>query len=219
MRSGGTAHPRPTTPYAPGLGVAQARHPRAGTGGYHYYNGYHGYHGYHGHGYYGHGYYGGYYYGYPSFYGSLYFGWPSYYGSYYWPGYYAPYPYYGSTYYGYPTPGYGYAPGDQGGDTGVDRSGYSEGDAGMAAGEDNPPAARRDDNRQFGRLRLEVRPDDASIYVNDRFQGMAREIRTLDLPPGRHRIEVVRPGYRTEQREVQIAPGETSEVSVELRRP
>jgi hypothetical protein len=200
--------------------MAQRRHPRAGTGtgGYHYYS-YYGHHGgYHG-AYYGH-YYGHYgrYYGYGPYF-SLSFGWPYYYDSYYWPGYYyPPYPYYGSPYYGYPSVGYTYAPDNQSGDPslGPDRSGDVDRDTAAA---DRAPADRRDDDRDFGRLRIEVRPDDASIYVNDQFLGTARQVRVLDLPPGRHRIEVVRPGYRTEQREVQIVPGETSEVSLELQRP
>jgi hypothetical protein len=213
-RSGRTARSGSAAPHSPGVGIAQQRHPRAGTGtGYRYhsrpyYRGY--YRGYHGR------YYGSYYR--PYFYGSLYFGWP-FYDSYYWPGYYPPYPYYGSTYYGYPYAGYGYAPEDQAADSSLDRDRYGDRDRDTAAEEDRAPGSGRDDDRDFGQLRIEVRPDDASIYVNDRFQGTARQVRTLDLPPGRHRIEVVRPGYRTEEREVQITPGETSELSLELRRP
>ena len=53
---------------------------------------------------------------------------------------------------------------------------------------------------ELGTLRLDVRPSDASIYVDGAFRGTGR-LRSLRLPPGRHRIEVVRPGYRTlEQR-------------------
>jgi len=70
-----------------------------------------------------------------------------------------------------------------------------------------------------GRLELSVRPEDASVYVDGAFRGSAREASTLRLAPGRHRIEVVRPGYRTLEKEVDIAPGETTDVKVELERP
>jgi hypothetical protein len=37
-------------------------------------------------------------------------------------------------------------------------------------------------------LGLEVRPADASIYVDDEPRGSGREVRRLGLTPGRHRI-------------------------------
>ena len=83
-------------------------------------------------------------------------------------------------------------------------------------------AARRrsDEHGRRGRpaLELTVRPDDASVYVDGAFRGSAREASALQLPPGRHRIEVVRPGYRTDEREVEITPGETTELTVELEK-
>ena len=57
------------------------------------------------------------------------------------------------------------------------------------------------DEGPTGRVRLEVRPDDASVYVDDEFRGTARDARILNLPPGRHLIELVRPGFATERRE------------------
>lgn len=83
---------------------------------------------------------------------------------------------------------------------------------------------RRDDEGEdeaegsFGTLQLDVRPGDASIYVDGRFRGLAREQARLRLAPGRHRIEVVRPGFRTIEREVVVEEGQTAEVSVELER-
>jgi hypothetical protein len=70
-----------------------------------------------------------------------------------------------------------------------------------------------------GRLDLTVRPEDASVYVDGAFRGSAREASTLKLAPGRHRIEIVRPGYRTHEQQVDIAPGETTELKVDLERP
>src|SRR5512143_3876095 len=70
-----------------------------------------------------------------------------------------------------------------------------------------------------GRLELTIKPDDASVYVDGAFRGSAREASTLKLPAGRHRIEIVRPGYRTHEQEVDVAPGETTEIKVDLERP
>jgi hypothetical protein len=57
------------------------------------------------------------------------------------------------------------------------------------------------------------------VYVDGAFRGSAREASELRLPPGRHRIEIVRPGYKTLDREVDIAPGEATELRIELERP
>ena len=70
-----------------------------------------------------------------------------------------------------------------------------------------------------GRLELSIRPEDASVYVDGAFRGSAREASTLRLAPGRHRIEIVRPGYKTLEKEVDVAPGQTTDVKVELERP
>jgi hypothetical protein len=70
---------------------------------------------------------------------------------------------------------------------------------------------------EVGTLRLSVHPSDASVYVDGAFRGTGR-LRTLRLPPGRHRIEVVRPGYRTLEREVDLEPGREVEVSFDLER-
>ncbi len=70
-----------------------------------------------------------------------------------------------------------------------------------------------------GRLELSIRPEDASVYVDGAFRGSAREASTLRLAPGQHRIEVVRPGYKTLEKQVDIAPGQTTDVKVELERP
>jgi PEGA domain-containing protein len=186
---------------------AERRQPRPGYGYGHgsYGHGGHYGHGYYGHGHYGHGYYGHGYYGYP-YYGG-------YYGSYPWfsLGFYYGNGYgYAGSYYA-PTYGYAYS--------------YPAGDSYAAepppAYEDAPPVSsdtRREDVRTRGELRLDVRPDDASVYVDDRFVGSARELRTLALVPGPHRIEVVRPGFRTVERTVQVRLDVPADVVVELER-
>lgn len=213
---GGYAVPRSSGGHAYYGGVAGARHPQAGTGGYGHYNGGHGgYYGGHygGHygGYYGGGYYRPYYGGYGSYYGyapylsaSLYFGWP----------YYNSWPYAAGTVgYSYPSYSLGYAapaPVD-------DSQGYGDDErpAPPARVAQRAPAA----DRESGSLRLEVRPEDTSVYVDDDFRGTAREARSLRLPPGRHTIELVRPGYATEQRQVEVVTGQKQDVLVEMQRP
>jgi hypothetical protein len=69
-----------------------------------------------------------------------------------------------------------------------------------------------------GRLRLNVRPSDASVYVDGAFRGDGREASSLRLPPGRHRIEVVRPGYRTVEREVEVTAGQSTDLSIDLEK-
>ncbi len=69
-----------------------------------------------------------------------------------------------------------------------------------------------------GTLRMEVRPQDASVYVDGEFRGTGRNVRRLDLSPGSHRIEVVRPGFRTFERSVEIRPGRSLDLDVELER-
>jgi hypothetical protein len=70
-----------------------------------------------------------------------------------------------------------------------------------------------------GSLRLRVTPADASVYVDGEFRGTAREVRSLELRPGTHRIEVVRPGFATAQREVVVEGGQTRDLEVTLREP
>ena len=60
---------------------------------------------------------------------------------------------------------------------------------------------------------------DASVYVNGEFRGTGREATALALAPGQHRVEVVRPGYRTAEREVEIASQGVAELTIELKRP
>ena len=68
-----------------------------------------------------------------------------------------------------------------------------------------------------GEVIFEIDPPDASIYVDGEFYGKASQVTRLELPAGAHRIEVVRPGYRTEETEVQV-DGDTRKVVVRLER-
>jgi hypothetical protein len=201
-------------------GGAQARHPQAGTGSY--YHGYHGgyygghYGGHYGHyPYYGYGHYPYYGYGHYPYYGSsfffgLSFGWPYYYGGWY------PYAYpaYGYNPGYYPPPSYGYgAEAPEGPPPG--QPGQDEGGAPYGPG--RTCSALRANGGDTGRVRLEVRPPDASVYVDDEFCGNAQEARFLTLAPGRHSIELVRPGFEVARRETDVVTGQTVDVLVELQ--
>jgi hypothetical protein len=91
------------------------------------------------------------------------------------------------------------------------------------ADEDRPPADDdAEDDRpapESGKLQLTVQPEDASVYVDGAFRGNAREASSLRLAPGRHRIEVVRPGYRTAESDVEVSAGETTRLKVILEKP
>jgi hypothetical protein len=75
-----------------------------------------------------------------------------------------------------------------------------------------------DQSGERGVVRLDVRPGDASVYVDGAFRGTGREVRQLRLTPGRHRIEVVRPGYRTVEREVEVRRGGVEDLDIDLDR-
>jgi hypothetical protein len=97
------------------------------------------------------------------------------------------------------------------------------GPAGYARLEEEGPDARVDDPRGAipagtGRLRVDVRPPDASIYIDGVFRGPARVMDRVLLPSGRHRVEIVRPGYRTEEREIEVRSGETTDLRADLER-
>ena len=79
------------------------------------------------------------------------------------------------------------------------------------------PADRRDEGED-GSVRLSISPRDASVYVDGEFRGSGRDAASLRLRPGRHRIEVVRPGFRTIEREVEVERGQSTTVTFELER-
>ena len=79
----------------------------------------------------------------------------------------------------------------------------------------------RDDSRDqgdTGSVRLQVNPQDASVYVDGEFRGSGRQSANLRLRPGRHRIEVVRPGFRTVEREVEVERGRSTDLQFELEK-
>jgi hypothetical protein len=79
--------------------------------------------------------------------------------------------------------------------------------------------AANEPSAEYGKLQLSVQPEDASVYVDGAFRGSGREASSLRLAPGRHRIEVVRPGFRTAESDVDVPAGETTRLKVSLERP
>ena len=67
-----------------------------------------------------------------------------------------------------------------------------------------------------GYLRLEITPADAAIYLNGRFSAVAGGSQVIPLPPGRHQVEVVKPGYTSYSTEVEISPGKESSLKISL---
>lgn len=71
-----------------------------------------------------------------------------------------------------------------------------------------------------GRLRLDIEPSDASVYLDGRFVGtgidLQRSRNGLRLEPGEHRIAVVRPGHQAEEQEFTVAAGQEIELEFEL---
>lgn len=82
-----------------------------------------------------------------------------------------------------------------------------------------PPAA----TVRRGLLRLDVRPEDAAVYLDGEYLGTAGELRrlhgALPVAVGVHRIEVVRPGLTPETVEVEVREDGTAKVEVRLERP
>ena len=70
------------------------------------------------------------------------------------------------------------------------------------------------------RILFHVRPNDAAVYVDDKFAGTARDLNLLGagLPvsPGEHRITVTRPGYRDKTLRVNVEEKGRSRLEVTL---
>ena len=84
---------------------------------------------------------------------------------------------------------------------------------------DEPQAVEEQPSAEFGTLQLTVEPEDASVYIDGAFRGTGREASSLKLAPGRHRIEVVRPGFRTAENDIEVPAGEATKIRVILDRP
>jgi hypothetical protein len=88
---------------------------------------------------------------------------------------------------------------------------YADDEAELEEGDEGPAG-------DGGTLRLLVSPADASVYVDGDFKGTVRQLRRLRLSPGKHRVELVRPGFRTLEREVEIRAGRATDLELSLDR-
>jgi hypothetical protein len=92
----------------------------------------------------------------------------------------------------------------------------------LAEGQNVPERQRREVEQtlatlrlQVGTVRLLVRPEGASVRVDGELRAAAEPLSVL---PGPHTIEVSLDGYTTSTREIAVAGGRTSELSIELER-
>jgi len=69
-------------------------------------------------------------------------------------------------------------------------------------------------------LKLNVKPDRAAVFLDDNYIGHAADFggafRSMLLPPGKHRVKVELPGYRTFETEVNLLSTQKSKVETEL---
>lgn len=69
-------------------------------------------------------------------------------------------------------------------------------------------------------LKLTVQPGRAAVFLDDSFVGHAGEFggafHSMLLSPGKHRVKIELPGYRTFETEVNLLAGQKSEVKTEL---
>ena len=69
-------------------------------------------------------------------------------------------------------------------------------------------------------LKLSIEPKRAAVFLDDKFVGHASEFggafRSMLISPGKHRIKIELPGYRTYETEINLLAGQKSEVKTEL---
>lgn len=86
--------------------------------------------------------------------------------------------------------------------------------------ENQQPPPQQDNNRVT--LVLKVEPKDATIYINENYYGTAEanssgEVQVL-LPQGVHKIEVVRPGYESYSKEIQVDVQSQNRLDITLQK-
>jgi PEGA domain len=69
-------------------------------------------------------------------------------------------------------------------------------------------------------LKLNIEPKRAAVFLDDKYVGHASEFggafRSMLISPGKHRIKVELPGYRTYDTEINLLAGQKTEVKTEL---
>ncbi len=71
-------------------------------------------------------------------------------------------------------------------------------------------------------LKLNVMPERAAVFMDDNYIGHASDFggsfHSMMLSPGKHRIKIDLPGYRTFEAEINVLPGQKAEIKTELVR-
>jgi hypothetical protein len=81
-----------------------------------------------------------------------------------------------------------------------------------------PPGAGQADASGRGTLSLSLQPSDAEVLVDGTpWNGAAQDRLTIDLSEGRHNIQIRKRGYVGYLTDVQIRPGETTNLDVRLK--
>jgi hypothetical protein len=69
-------------------------------------------------------------------------------------------------------------------------------------------------------LKLKVKPERAAVFLDEKFVGHAADFggafRSMKIAPGKHRIRVELPGYRTFDTEINLLANQESEIKTEL---
>jgi hypothetical protein len=69
-------------------------------------------------------------------------------------------------------------------------------------------------------LKLKVRPERAAVFLDEKFVGHAGDFggafKSMKISPGKHRVRVELPGYRTFESEVNLLANQESEIKTEL---
>jgi hypothetical protein len=75
-------------------------------------------------------------------------------------------------------------------------------------------------NASAATVKLNVVPDRAAIFVDEGYAGHASDFggafHSMLVSPGRHRIKIELPGYRTFETEINPLPGQKTEIKTEL---
>jgi hypothetical protein len=70
------------------------------------------------------------------------------------------------------------------------------------------------------KLKLEVTPDRAAVFLDDMFVGHVQEFhglaRSMLVSPGKHRIKIALPGYQTFETEINLLPRQKFTIKTEL---
>ncbi len=80
------------------------------------------------------------------------------------------------------------------------------------------PSAPATTSAQFGSLVLRAQPSDVDVVVDGELWSFPRgaESLTLHLPAGRYRVEIEKEGYDSFRTQVDLAPGERTDLNVQL---